>query len=108
MLQIGIIRYKLKTSFRKLCNILYHQNKQNRTVDEMNKNAFKSIMALHGDTRKSLAAALNISKQTVGGTINGHSEFKQSEIRIIIDRYHLTPAEVDEIFFDGAEQCEIL
>lgn len=74
----------------------------------MNKNALRSLMALHGDTRKSLAAALNVSKQTVGGKINGHSDFKQSEIRIIIDRYQLTPAEVDEIFFDGTEKCEIL
>lgn len=74
----------------------------------MNKNAFKSLMALHGDTRQSLAAALKISKQTVGGKINGHTDFKQSEIRKIIERYNLTPAEVDEIFFDGSEKCEIL
>lgn len=65
----------------------------------MNKNAFRSIMVRHGDTQRDVAVALNITEQTVGDKINGVSEFKQSEIKIIIQRYGLTPAQVDEIFF---------
>lgn len=69
----------------------------------MNKNALISVMALHGDTRRTLAQALGISTQTVGEKINGHADFKQSEIKIIIDRYNLTPTQVDKIFFGVAE-----
>lgn len=65
----------------------------------MNKNAFRSVMVLHGDTQKDVADALNISEQTVGDKVNGYSDFKQSEIKILIQRYNLTPAQVDEIFF---------
>ena len=73
----------------------------------MNKNALKAIMALHADTRKTLAAALNISEQTVGDKINGQSDFKQSEIKALINRYKLTPEQVDEIFF-GADPWSAL
>lgn len=69
----------------------------------MNKNHFKSVMVLHGDTQKSIADALTVSEQTIGDKINGISEFKQSEIKILIDRWNLTPAEVDEIFFSTNE-----
>lgn len=69
----------------------------------MNKNHFKSIMVLHGDTQKSIADALTVSEQTIGDKINGISDFKQSEIKILIDRWNLTPAQVDEIFFSTNE-----
>ena len=69
----------------------------------MNKNHFKSVMVLHGDTQKSVADALTVSEQTIGDKINSISEFKQSEIKILIDRWNLTPAQVDEIFFNGNE-----
>lgn len=65
----------------------------------MNKNAFKSVMVLHGDTQKTVADALGVSEQTVGDKINGVSDFKTSEIKILINRYNLTPDQVDEIFF---------
>lgn len=70
----------------------------------MNKNHFKSIMVLHGDTQKTVADALNVSEQTVGDKVNGLSDFKQSEIKILIDRWGLTPAQVDEIFFSGENE----
>lgn len=69
----------------------------------MNKNHFKSVMVLYGDTQKSVADALTVSEQTIGDKINGISDFKQSEIKILIDRWNLTPAQVDEIFFNGNE-----
>lgn len=69
----------------------------------MNKNHFKSVMVLHGDTQKTVADALTVSEQTIGDKINGISDFKQSEIKTLIDRWNLTPAQVDEIFFNGNE-----
>lgn len=65
----------------------------------MNKNAFKSIMVLYGDTQKTVADALGVTDQTVGDKINGLSDFKQSEIKTLIDRWNLTPTQVDDIFF---------
>lgn len=70
----------------------------------MNKNHFKSIMVLNGDTQKTVADALNVSEQTVGDKVNGISDFKQSEIKVLIDRWNLTPSQVDEIFFNGENE----
>lgn len=74
----------------------------------MNKNHFKSIMILNGDTQKTIADALNVSEQTVGDKVNGISEFKQSEIKMLIDRWKLSPEQVDEIFFSGEHKGVIL
>lgn len=70
----------------------------------MNKNVFRSVMIYHGDTQKDVADALSITEQTVGDKINGLSDFKQSEIITLIERWNLTPEQVNEIFF-GAGQC---
>lgn len=67
----------------------------------MNKRAFKSVMVYHGDTQKDVAAALGITEPTVSNKLNGLSDFKQSEIKILIDRYNLTPAQVDQMFFEA-------
>ena len=67
----------------------------------MNKAKLKSLMALHGDTNKDLAELLEISEQSVSCKINENgTEFKQGEITKIKDKYNLTPAELDAIFFD--------
>lgn len=65
----------------------------------MNKNAFRSVMIYHGDTQKDVADALSITEQTVSDKINGLSDFKQTEIKTLIERWQLTPGQVDEIFF---------
>ena len=66
----------------------------------MNKAKLKSIMVLHGDTNKDIADLLGISEQSVSCKINENgTEFKQGEITRIKDRYGLSPAEVDAIFF---------
>lgn len=70
----------------------------------MNKNHFRSVMVLHEDTQKTVADALGVSEQTVGDKINGVSDFKQSEIKILIDRWGLTPSQVDEIFFTNENE----
>lgn len=67
----------------------------------MNKAKLKSLMTLHGDTNKDIAELLGISLQSVSSKINENgTEFKQGEIAKIKDRYNLSPAEVDAIFFD--------
>lgn len=71
----------------------------------MNKNYFKSIMVLNGDTQKTIADALGISAQTVGDKVNNISDFKQSEIKVLIDRWKLTPEKVNEIFFDSMRKA---
>lgn len=66
----------------------------------MNTAMLRSIMILHGDTNKDIAAVLGISEQSVSAKINENgTEFKQGEIAILKDKYNLTPEQVDQIFF---------
>lgn len=67
----------------------------------MNKNAFKAAMIYNGDDQKAVADAIGVSPQTVSDKLNGVTDFKQSEIQTLAERYKLTPAQVDEIFFGG-------
>lgn len=67
----------------------------------MNKNAFKAVMIYNGDDQKAVADAIGVSPQTVSDKLNGLTDFKQSEIQTLAERYKLTPAQVDEIFFGG-------
>lgn len=66
----------------------------------MNKELLRSVMVLHGDTNKSLAAYLGISEQSLSNKINENgTEFRQGEIGQIKTRYDLTSEQVDLIFF---------
>jgi hypothetical protein len=66
----------------------------------MNKELLRSVMVLHGDTNKSLAAYLGITEQSVSNKINENgTEFRQGEIGQIKTRYNLTSEQVDLIFF---------
>lgn len=66
----------------------------------MNKDLLRSVMVLHGDTNKSLAAFLGITEQSVSNKINENgTEFRQGEIGRIKTRYNLTSEQVDLIFF---------
>ena len=67
----------------------------------MNKNMFVSKMKLFGDTQEILAKALNVSLTRLNAKINetDGAEFWQHEIAFFRDRWHLTPDEVDQIFF---------
>lgn len=69
--------------------------------NEMNKNMLRSIMVLHGDTNTDLAEHLGISTSTLSCKMNetNGAEFNQTEIRIIKNRYDLTPEQVVQIFF---------
>ena len=67
----------------------------------LDKEKLKSVMALHGDTIKTLAEYLCISEQSLCNKINENgTEFKQGEIRIIAEKYNLPPEEVVAIFFE--------
>lgn len=61
----------------------------------------KSVMALYGDTISDLAKLLNKTEQTIYNKLREDgTEFTQGEIAKIKDRYQLTMAEVDAIFFN--------
>ena len=66
----------------------------------MNKELLRSVMALYGDTNKTLAAFIGISEQSFSNKVNENgTEFKKGEIAKIKERYHLTCDQVDRIFF---------
>ena len=66
----------------------------------MNKELLRSVMVLHGDTNKTLAAYLGISEQSLSNKINENgTEFKKGEMLKIKMRYNLTSEQVDLIFF---------
>lgn len=72
----------------------------------INKQLLKSKMALFGDDQNSLAAALGITIQRLSAKMNAKqvsdkvkaAQFTLQEVRIIMERYKLTPEEVVAIF----------
>ena len=68
----------------------------------MNKRLFKSKMVLYGDNNKTLSNALGISPQRNSAKLNetNGAEYTQGEITAIKNRWHLTPVEIDLIFFN--------
>ena len=73
----------------------------------MNKNMFVSKMKLFGDTQQILADALGMSLSRLNAKLNetNGSQFRQSEIAFFRCRWHLTPEEVDLIFFASLVPC---
>ena len=65
----------------------------------MNKNELKAEMLRHGDTNETLAEALGISKASISKKLNAKKDFKQTEIRIVKERYNLTGEDLIRIFF---------
>ena len=60
----------------------------------------KSYIVRNHDTQLRLAQALGISLSNLNAKINGKTaSFRQAEILLIKDRYHLSAEEVDAIFF---------
>ncbi len=70
----------------------------------MNKNAFRALMIMHGDTYASLSEKMGISASSLSDKINERqkSGFTQPEIVKIKDIYELSADQVDEIFFARA------
>jgi hypothetical protein len=73
----------------------------------MNKNMFVSKMKLFGDTQSVLAELLGMSLSRLNAKINetNGSQFRMYEIKFFRDRWHLTPEEVDQIFFASEVPC---
>ena len=66
----------------------------------MNKKLLRSLMALHGDTNKSLGEYLGISEQSVCNKVNEKgTEFTREEIAAIKRRYDMSADLVDLVFF---------
>ena len=63
------------------------------------KEKLKEFMDIFGDNLTKLADYLGISYQSISKKLNGHTDFKLTEIRMIKERYNLTAEEVDYIFF---------
>ena len=67
----------------------------------MNKAVLRAEMIKHGDTQETLATAMGISLSRLNAKINSeNAEFRQTEIIFIKDRYNLSAADVDSIFFN--------
>ena len=72
----------------------------------INKKLLKSKMALYGDDQNALAVALGITIQRLSAKMNAKqvtekvkaAAFTLAEVRIIMERYSLTPEEVVAIF----------
>lgn len=62
---------------------------------------FVSKMKLFGDTQEILAEALGLSLSGLNAKINetNGSQFRLKEIKFFRNRWHLTPEEIDQIFF---------
>lgn len=69
----------------------------------MNKQELRVVLLVNKENQGVLAEYLGISEQTLSKKINekNGSEFSQTEIRMIKERYGLSPAQVDYIFFSG-------
>lgn len=67
----------------------------------MNIALFKYYMAKNSETMSTLAAALGKCKATVSNCVNGNtkSEFNRMDIKILKERWKLTPEQVDKVFF---------
>lgn len=65
----------------------------------MDTNKLKGKIIENGDTQAQLAQAIGISASNLNDKINGKVSFRQDEIAMIKERYHLTAVEVDSIFF---------
>lgn len=68
----------------------------------MNKKGLRIILISNEDNQGELARYLGISEQTLSKKINERegAGFNQREIKLIKDKYNLSPKQVDEIFFD--------
>ena len=67
----------------------------------MNKQMFRSLMALHGETYSDLAELLDITPQTVSDKVNERNgaEFRQGEIAKIARHWKMTDKQLVACFF---------
>lgn len=67
----------------------------------MNKNMLRSVMTLHGDTGNSVAEFLGLSRARFSDKINekNGAQFTQREIEMLRNRYAMSAADLELIFF---------
>ncbi len=65
----------------------------------MNSLEMKVAMKRNEDTQEKLAEALGLQISGVSARINGHIDFRTSEIEKIRERYNLSDDELVKIFF---------
>lgn len=64
----------------------------------MNRNELRAEIARKGKSNKAIIRALNISEQAFYNKMSGNSEFKESEIKKLIEILELTVEDVNRIF----------
>ena len=67
----------------------------------MDASLFRYHMDRNGDTQGTLAEALGLSQSGLSNRINGHVSFRQNEMNMIRERYHLSADDIQRIFFAG-------
>lgn len=66
----------------------------------MNKSMLRAVMIKNGDTQQTLAKFLGMALSTLNAKLNSKTEFTQTEIAAIKNRYNLTGEELSKIFFN--------
>lgn len=66
----------------------------------MNTNAFKAAMVYNGDTQATTAEYLGISRVALSEKLNQKYDFRVPEIKMLCERWKLTPEKVYEIFIE--------
>lgn len=64
----------------------------------MNRSELRAEIARKGISNRAVAGELNISEQAFYNKMSGTSEFKESEIKKLIQILELSAADVDRIF----------
>ena len=98
------IKKKLLTIKKYYINItsVLIRHKRIKAGEKMNSKLLRSVMYIFGDTNKTLAKALGITENSLSNKINEKgTEFKQSEIVFIKNRYELDMEQVEDIFFNA-------
>lgn len=65
----------------------------------MNSLEMKVAMKRNQDTQEKLAEALGLQVSGICARINGKVDFRSNEMKVIKERYNLSPEEVINIFF---------
>ncbi len=65
----------------------------------MNMNELRAELVRQGMTARSLAARIGMPETTLSVKMRGGSEFKNSEIKAIVQALHLSMSQVNQIFF---------
>lgn len=66
----------------------------------MNGDLLQYEIKTHKDKQCEVAEVLNINNSTLSQKIKGKSEFTRKEIKMLKDRYDLSPEKVIQIFFE--------